>query len=181
MHSLTSVFSEGSEESDFMPDFEEDTSKFCGAGAHDRVFSPRDPKVRLWQTFVPAFSFLGSILISFMASFSTEFFWLWIVVYIFDIIYCLDIVFNFYITYHNHNGIQVTDRRKIVKRYLRTRFIFDILSIFPTDAFYQFWHGVSTWKSLSRFRLNRLIQFFRTLQLFGRYFLEIRKNNFTDN
>lgn len=55
---------------------------------------------------------------------------------IIDFIFLGDIAMNFFTTFINSNGDEVTDLREISKHYLRTYFIVDFCGSFPIDNFY---------------------------------------------
>ena len=148
---------------------------FCGATDQDRVFYPSDWRIRVWQACVAASAFVGTLVATFQAAFSTDYAIFWVLVYIFDIVYFSDMVLSFYRAYYNHNGILVTDRRKIIKRYLRRRFAYDLMCVLPLDVLAPGIHGESVAQALAFFRLNRIIKIYKTISWFGKLYMHLKR------
>ena len=51
--------------------------------------------------------------------------------YFVDIIFTIDVCLNFYIAYYDETHELITERKKITTNYLKSWFIYDILSILP--------------------------------------------------
>eukprot|EP00736_Rhodelphis_marinus_P010665 Rmarinus@m.2341 len=97
-----------------------------------------------------------------------------------DVLMGIDIAVNFNSAYADDDGDLVTDRRKIVMKYLKGRFVFDVLGIVmlyiaiavdSTSASHELW-----WISATIFRtlrLRRLFRFFRSLEM--NIHIDIRK------
>lgn len=103
-----------------------------------------------------------------------------------DFIFLTDIVMNFYTSYINSDGDEITDRRKIIVNYLKGYFFIDFCAAFPIDNFIVMLVDnsegatdalLSDLLKLSRiFRLSRILRFsrltdtvksfYRLLQLF---------------
>ena len=54
--------------------------------------------------------------------------YLWIIEFLVDFIFMVDIVVNFFIAYYNKDAVLVTNNCSIAKRYLRTWFLLDLVS-----------------------------------------------------
>jgi hypothetical protein len=54
-----------------------------------------------------------------------------------DLIFCVDIVLNFFTSYIDINGEEETDLKKIVRHYLRRNFTIDLIASVPIDNFIQ--------------------------------------------
>eukprot|EP00359_Climacostomum_virens_P009226 CAMPEP_0204918572 /NCGR_PEP_ID=MMETSP1397-20131031/16238_1 /ASSEMBLY_ACC=CAM_ASM_000891 /TAXON_ID=49980 /ORGANISM="Climacostomum Climacostomum virens, Strain Stock W-24" /LENGTH=950 /DNA_ID=CAMNT_0052091901 /DNA_START=48 /DNA_END=2900 /DNA_ORIENTATION=- len=90
---------------------------------------------------------------------------------IIDFIFLGDIVLNFFTTFINSNGDEVTDLKVIGKHYLRTYFLIDFCGSFPIDNFYNRYSGGTTagqiltlsdlLKLIRILRLGRIIRFMR--------------------
>ena len=144
--------------------------QYCFATSSDSVLEPFQFRVRVWEAVIATISFLSCILNAFQASFSTEYVAIWILVYIFDIFIILDIVFICYLAYFNESGVLITDRRKILKRYFHGMFVVDVFSILPLEAFVLFAnYQTKLLKTAAYWRLNRLIQFSKTMSFMSKH------------
>ena len=152
------------------------------------VINPRSSPFRYWENGSSICIFLVCLIVPFQASFNSQSSALWVLTYIFDVLYLVDVSLRFFVGYFS-KGTLITDRSLIRRRYLRGMFIPDILTLIPLDllAF-----GVGThlrWhQTLSLLRLNRILRVFRLLSLFGRLhtfcllvdnFLKLQALNFT--
>jgi hypothetical protein len=82
---------------------------------------------------------------------------------IIDLIFLFDICLNFFTTFINSNGDEVTDLKVISNHYLRTYFITDFCGSFPVDNFYgRYADDDTTGKFLN---LSDLFKLFRILRL----------------
>ena len=52
---------------------------------------------------------------------------------IIDTFFITDLFLNFYTTYVDRSGEEVFDHKKIVRHYLKTWFVFDLIASFPLD------------------------------------------------
>ena len=133
------------------------------------VINPRSRPFRYWEIVSSIRIFLTCLIVPFQASFDSQSSSLWVLAYIFDVLYLVDVLLRFFVGYFS-KGTLITDRSLIRHRYLRGMFIPDILTLVPLDllAF-----GVGThlrWhQTLSLLRLNRILRVFRLLSFFGRF------------
>ena len=112
-----------------------------------------------WEALVAA-SILPSVAaVMFQAAFDAGTVWLWIVIYILDLLYFASMVVRF-VTGYKKRGVLVTERRKVVRNYLKRSFIPDLLSVLPLEvlAFAADSGGVALAACL---RLNRCIRCYR--------------------
>ena len=135
------------------------------------VINPRSDIHRYWETFSSVCIFVTCLIVPFQASFISEFATLWAFAYIFDVLFFLDMVLRFCVGYFSKGNL-ITDKSFIRKRYLRGKFLLDLLSIIPLD-FLVFgvgqhlrWHH-----TLSLLRLNRVLRVNRLLSFFGKFTL----------
>jgi len=97
-----------------------------------------------------------------------------------DCVFVLDIALQFFVMYpitHRHGTIFVTDHRLIVRHYLRTWFVVDVLSVLPFDVLAMTAQSdvFSRLKLLRVMRLTRLLKLFRLvrgMRMLRRYELE---------
>ena len=80
--------------------------------------------------------------------------------YLCDLLYILDIIISC-LTSFLEEGILVNNRKRVFKRYLRSKeFIADVISIIPLDLLY-IWFGVA----MPELRLNRLVKSYKSFKL----------------
>ena len=161
--SMISIDKYGSES---MLDFETEDAKFCGASLDDKVIHPKRTSVRLLELVVTITSFCNSLVGAYAVSFCNAGPVVLTLGYFFDLCFLVMIIVKFYVGYYNDNGILVTDRRKIVRRYVRTNFLVDVSSVFPLD-FLALLDDDSA-RALTLLRLNRLLQIYRAMQFFSK-------------
>lgn len=86
-----------------------------------------------------------------------------------DCIFIVDIALNFYTTYIDRNGDEVTEHRKVVTRYLKGYFWIDLVASMPIDNFYLRFGDVqedSEFIQLSDLlKLNRILRLSRIIRL----------------
>ena len=133
------------------------------------VINPRSDLYRYWETVSSFCIFLTCLIVPFQASFSSQYLTLWAFTYIFDVLFLADVLLGFCVAYFS-KGTLIVDRSLIRRRYLRGKFLLDLLTIVPLDllAF-----GVGThlkWhQTLSLLRLNRILRVYRLLSFFGKF------------
>ena len=109
-----------------------------------------------WEALVAA-SILPSVTaVMFQAAFDAGAVWLWIIIYILDLLYFASIVVRF-VTGYKKRGVLVTAKRKVVRHYLKRSFLPDLLSVVPLEvlAFAAGRGGVALAACL---RLNRCVR-----------------------
>ena len=133
------------------------------------VINPRSDFYRYWETVSSVCIFLNCLIVPFQASFNAQCSTLWAFAYVFDVLFLGDVLLRFFVGYFS-KGSLIIDRSLIRRRYLRGKFVPDLLSIIPLDllAF-----GVGThlrWhQTLSLLRLNRILRVYRLLSFFGEF------------
>ncbi|XP_070566365.1 uncharacterized protein [Ptychodera flava] len=131
--------------------------------------SPHTTAMRLWECCIVITVAITFSLEMFLAAFDSQLLVLWVIAYLFDFIYLLDIVRHFFLGYME-NGILITDRRKIRKHYLLTTFIVDLFTVLPLDLLVFISPGVvpGHMKRLAQYRcINRLLRVHRILSFFN--------------
>lgn len=165
------------ESSVYVTEIEDDDSPFCGANDGDKVVLPYEKKTKAWQGFVSGIIFFNCLISTFQATFTSEYISLWIIVYLVDLISLMDMVLHFYLAFYNRNGIMVLDRRKIMKRYLKTWFILDMVALLPLDVLVlipSFRGHLPMAQALAIFRLNRLVSIHKIFRFFCKlHFLQL--------
>ena len=135
------------------------------------IISPKDQRARWWEVIIVVSTIITCILDLFMASgFNSTYIGIWIVLYLFDFLYIVDIAVQFFTAYHE-NGVLVTNRKLIAKSYLKSTFALDIISVIPMEIVTLFVPSSSPWKLLTQLRLPRLIRLYRMVKLFGKKIL----------
>ena len=132
------------------------------------IISPENNYVRLWNTFVAFVCMITSALVVYMASFNSTDAALWVLVYIGDVVYIIDMILTFFTGYASYGQV-VMNRKKVCKRYLKKRFIIDLLSALPTDLLVFAVPGVPKWQLLAQLRNNRVIRFYRMTSFLGKW------------
>ncbi|RMX52130.1 hypothetical protein pdam_00015158 [Pocillopora damicornis] len=129
--------------------------------------NPRTTSYRLWEAVSAICIFLTCLLVPYQASFESRDATLWVFVYIFDVLFLADVLLKFRVGYFN-KGTLVTDKSSVSRRYLRTKFVPDLLTLIPLDLLV---FGVQThleWHQfLTLVRLNRILRVYRLASFFG--------------
>lgn len=141
-------------------------SSFTSTGAF--VILPRSSRYRAWESFVTLVCYVTCLLIPFQACFDSKLTVLWVLTYLFDALFLIDIVLRFFVAYY-HKATLITDRERIRRQYLRGRFVIDLLSILPLDVFVFLHSGMVWYQMLSYLRLNRMLRFHRIMNYFGKF------------
>lgn len=97
-----------------------------------------------------------------------------------DLVFLADLVLQFFIMYpvqHRYGTVYVTDNAAIIKRYLKTWFLLDLLSIVPFDMApfiidSREVSGLGLFRVVRLVRLSKLIRLVKGLRLFHRWELE---------
>ena len=133
------------------------------------VINPRSDLFQYWEIVSSFCIFLTCLIVPFQASFNSQYSTLWAFAYIFDVLFLADVLLRFWVGYFS-KGTLIADRSLIRRRYLRGKFLLDLLTIIPLD-FLVF--GVGThlkWhQTLSLLRLNRILRVYRLLSFFGKF------------
>ena len=132
------------------------------------VINPRSRLFRYWETVSCICIFLTCLIVPFQASFDSLNSALWVLAYIFDALYLVDVSLRFLVGYFS-KGTLITDRSLIRRRYLLGMFIPDLLTLIPLDllafvvGIHLRWH-----QTLTLLRLNRILRVLRLIFFFGK-------------
>ena len=148
--------------------------------AHSYLIHPYRPFHQCWDVFVAAVLFVTIITIPLSLGYeelNDQMLWLNFTI---DCIFMLDVVKNFFTGYVDKNDRVIMVHKRIIKRYLSTWFLPDVVSSIPFDLITKF--GVSNTsgfptqvtKTLKLLRLMRLAKLFRLLKV-SRIFKYMRK------
>lgn len=135
------------------------------------VIRPRSKEYRTWESLTALLCYLTCLLVPFQASFHSKSTALWIVAYLVDVLFLVDVVLRFFVAYYHKTSL-ITDRALVRSQYLRGRFVLDLLSILPLDFFvfarssHHVWYQV-----LSYLRLNRMLRFHRMMKFFSKFLI----------
>jgi hypothetical protein len=134
------------------------------------VLDPDNPLIRFWECVVACAILVSCVLGIFMATLQSTAVSAWVAVYMVDVINVVDIIQRFFLTYKDKRGIPITDRKAILRNYMKTGFGLDLLSVLPLEgSLILLPHLSATNQLFSVFRLNRLVRFWRVLNLFGKF------------
>ena len=89
---------------------------------------------------------------------------LYIIEWVVDCFFFMDIILDFFMAYYTEHNELVTDRSKIIKRYLKTWFLIDVVGCFPTHLLISDNSSNSYGKSARLLRLPRLWKLFKMLR-----------------
>ncbi|XP_022782902.1 cyclic nucleotide-gated cation channel alpha-3-like [Stylophora pistillata] len=131
------------------------------------VVNPRTTFYRFWEAGSAICIFLTCLLVPFQASFDARDVSLWVFVYIFDVLFLADVLLTFRVGYYN-KGALVTDKSSVTRRYLRTKFIPDFLTLIPLDLLvFGVQKDLGWYQLLTLLRLNRILRVYRLVSFFG--------------
>ncbi|XP_032231588.2 uncharacterized protein LOC5507177 [Nematostella vectensis] len=93
----------------------------------------------------------------------------WVLHYVFELVFLVDIYIKFHVGYYNENKVLVTHPIFTARRYLRTNFLLDVLCCFPTEIFVLAVLPIdkAIMRVLAFARLNRCLHFYRLVQFFS--------------
>ena len=140
-----------------------------------KVVIPDKGANALWQDFVILTVLCVVCGEAFLAAFDATPTALWVLMYICDFIYLVDMILMFFTAYKNKDGIWITHRRKIVYHYLAGHFPLDVLSLLPIGLIAFSLNHDELWMNMSFLRLNRLLRVYRIFAFFGKQ-LNLRFN-----
>ena len=96
------------------------------------IILPDDNFKRKWDLFITSILFFTAFVTPYRNAFVDYDNLGWITVNLFlDAGFFVDIVLNFYMAYYDDTDDIVDDRKKIAKRYLRSWFLLDMVSVLP--------------------------------------------------
>jgi len=135
------------------------------------IIFPDDPSKQLWE-FVIGLNVLYTVLIlpyvvSFLDDVGVA---LTVIGFLTDGIWFIDIILTFFMAYEDHDDRLVTSRKKIIWRYLKGWFIFDLVSILPFDYMFGIQKSFNSLIRIAKlhklFRFAKLTKFVRLLRFF---------------
>lgn len=134
-----------------------------------RINSPFRMK---WDLFLMCLAIFNFFSLLFYASFDPETIESFIISTIVNLLFCLDIILNFFTTYIDTNGEEITDKVKIAKNYFKFNFWVDLIVSIPIDnliiAIYYdsddgiYWQLTDTLQIIRIVRLTRILRYSRT-------------------
>uniref|UniRef100_A0A673L3B5 Cyclic nucleotide-gated potassium channel n=1 Tax=Sinocyclocheilus rhinocerous TaxID=307959 RepID=A0A673L3B5_9TELE len=121
------------------------------------VHSPKQHNVRAWNAFI-SITCLASVTLSlYELFFNSTVPGIIFTRYSLDLIFIFNIISRFYIGYESH-GVVITDPKRVRKKYLRTWFFLDLLSVLPLETL------TMAFSQLTFMHANRCL---RVVRLFG--------------
>ncbi|MEW5309292.1 MAG: hypothetical protein WDW38_001188 [Sanguina aurantia] len=87
-----------------------------------------------------------------------------IIEFIINVLFVIDMSLNFRTAYYNRRGLLIVDRGTIARRYLRTWFLIDLLSVIPYDQIFD-----GSWGFLSMLKLVRVLRISRVISTLQSY------------
>ena len=137
--------------------------KFILPTGDNGIYLPNQPFIKWWQWMITVTSCLTYMLQIFIITMAFDLLEVWILLYILDLIYILDVFWiNINLAYVDKNGKLILDKNAIRKKYLRTRFVFDLVSVIPFEiGGIAFMGRPDFLKRLSHFRNIRLLRCYR--------------------
>uniref|UniRef100_A0A8C1Y911 Cyclic nucleotide-gated potassium channel n=1 Tax=Cyprinus carpio TaxID=7962 RepID=A0A8C1Y911_CYPCA len=124
------------------------------------VHSPKQHNVRAWNAFISIICLASVTLSLYELFFNSTVTGIIFTRYFLDLIFIFNIISRFYIGYETH-GVVITDPKKVRKKYLRTWFLLDLLSVLPLETITV---AFSKFKFMQYSYANRCLRVFR---LFG--------------
>lgn len=125
--------------------------------------------IKVWKIFVLVIvCFIGFMIELYQKNSLDTHIYILTTLYIFDLIFIINIYLNFHVAYYDDFGILVTDLKKISKRYRRKKFGFwmDLISCLPIEVI-AFFFSTDTATSLWTFgRWNRTIRVIHVIRYF---------------
>ncbi|XP_059400985.1 cyclic nucleotide-gated cation channel alpha-3-like [Carassius carassius] len=97
------------------------------------VHSPKQRNIRLWNAFISIICLASVTLSLYELFFNSTVTGIIFTRYSLDLIFIFNIISRFYIGYETH-GVVITDPKKVRKKYLRTWFLLDLLSVLPLET-----------------------------------------------
>lgn len=132
-----------------------------------RIVHPGSHLYIYWQTGLIVLITIGCVLTIYQAFIDSTAISGLVIVYFIDAVNLADTVLTAFVGYFNDIGALITDRRQIWKRYVRSTFAINVLSLLPIEVFsVLFEHVVMV---LSRFRLNRLIALVKVYKIISEH------------
>lgn len=130
------------------------------------ILHPENKYYLLFQILLFIVILFNSIEVPYRVGFNAEpnEAWLFFSV-LFDIIFIADIVIHFFTAYYRHLDYLESDYKEIRKHYIRTTFIYDLLSSIPIDLIF-YLLDFDGHMHLKSYRLSKLLRFLKLLRLY---------------
>jgi len=97
------------------------------------TIDPHGLYFRTWTGISVAFSCIYIFTLGLQIAFLQDNHVIWIVNYLFDVFFLVDIYIKFHVSFYNHDGVLVTHPTATAANYLRTNFLIDFLACLPVD------------------------------------------------
>ncbi len=125
----------------------------------------------VWDSFILFLILISVTLIPFQIAFQhVHFAFSTGILYAIGIFFLIDIYLNFFTSY-KFQGVEVTDKKKTAKRYLKTFFAVDLLANLPFEVFFLQYHDfqICNISLILFFRMFHLLRIFRLFVIFRRW------------
>lgn len=126
-----------------------------------------------WETLVLVAIVANCIISTFKAAFESTWLTSWVIAYVCDLIVVVNTIVSFYVTHIDKRGIYVTSCDTISRMYVRKMFVWDVLSVLPTDLIIfipGFPMAYRRWRIVAALRTNRLFGLHRVFRFTGMNF-----------
>ncbi|CAG9311826.1 unnamed protein product [Blepharisma stoltei] len=148
------------------------------------MFDPRQPTKMFWNLFIIILLLYTATLLPYNIAFNDNYdqeFWFYIDDVMLNVLFGVDIIFTCFTAYHDDDGTFITDRKKIVMKYLKSWMIVDCISCMPFGIITKNTTNLKATKGYSNLlRLLRLPRLFRLLQI-SRIFSNGGQNEFMES
>ncbi|XP_073695562.1 cyclic nucleotide-gated cation channel alpha-3-like [Garra rufa] len=131
------------------------------------VHSPKQQNVRAWNAFISITCLATGIIALYEMFFNSTVPGIIFTRYSLDLVFILSIISRFYIGYETH-GVVITDPRKVRKKYLRTWFLLDVLSVLPLETITIAFPQLRFMRYAYANRCLRLFRLFGILSMFSK-------------
>eukprot|EP01135_Chromosphaera_perkinsii_P004900 Nk52_evm5s304 gene=Nk52_evmTU5s304 len=138
---------------------------------------PHSNFISTWEMIALVLSSIITYTVSFQAAFGHDILALWIINYLIDVFFLLDIYLKFHLAFNNEVGALITNPIATAKNYVKGNFIPDAIASFPTDIFCLAATG-DTLFVLGLCRLNRVVRFYKPLQYLSYKESKLSEDNF---
>ena len=81
-----------------------------------------------------------------------------------DILFMFDLIIHFFLEYYNHQEKLVKSRKKIINKYLKGNFIFDLLAALPINIIYYYYYTKNSYKNCHTYERTNYIFYLSILK-----------------
>eukprot|EP00118_Oscarella_pearsei_P012897 m.98493 g.98493 ORF g.98493 m.98493 type:complete len:2159 (+) comp36987_c0_seq18:234-6710(+) len=131
------------------------------------VLLPSSRFCTIWEIISAVAAVVTAITFSMQASFLYESTSLWVINYLLDGFFLVDIYLKFHLAYYNEFAVLVLEPLSCAHHYIRSNFVLDLISSFPIDVFAVIASSEHALAMLSLLRLNRLLKIYKLYQGFN--------------